>query len=221
MNTAACRNPGKAAVPNLHVIGIGAPGDEDSAIFFRSLGVRHLISDLARPSELFNALNSILSVSGSAAEPVKPLPRRVPQDRPLSGHLLVAEDNRINQIYITEVLKSIGCTCDLAANGDEAVEAARKHGYDLILMDCQMPDMDGFTATREIRRREQAENRPQRLPIIALTANALSGDRERCLEAGMDDYLSKPIERATLHTLLEKYLTAARQSKPSTAAAVQ
>ncbi len=126
----------------------------------------------------------------------------------LVGHVLVAEDNRINQMYVTELLKLCGCTCDIAANGDEALEAMQRKHYDLILMDCQMPEMDGFTASREIRRRLAAQEFPHPTPIIALTANALTGDRERCLASGMDDYLTKPIEVHQLQSKLAQFLPA-------------
>ena len=124
----------------------------------------------------------------------------------LSGHILVAEDNRINQLYLVELLKHFGCSTDLVENGEQAMAAVQQQDYDLVLMDCQMPEMDGFTASREIRCREAANMLLCRLPIIALTANALKGDRERCLAAGMDDYLSKPVEAAQLRELLGKYL---------------
>lgn len=125
----------------------------------------------------------------------------------LTGHVLVAEDNRINQMYVAELLKHCGCTCDVANNGDEVLEAMQHQRYDLVLMDCQMPEMDGFTASREIRRRFATQELPHPTPIIALTANALTGDRERCLEAGMDDYLTKPLGIHQLRSKLEQYLS--------------
>lgn len=125
----------------------------------------------------------------------------------LSGHILVAEDNRINQLYIIELLKHFGCTSDLVVNGEEALAAVQKQRYDLVLMDCQMPEMDGFSAALEIRKREAAGQHSERLPIVALTANALKGDRERCLAAGMDEYVSKPVESGQLKAVLAKYLT--------------
>ena len=112
---------------------------------------------------------------------------------PLSGQILVAEDNRINQLYIVELLKFLGCHSDIASTGLEVLAKLQTNRYDLILMDCQMPEMDGFATSLEIRRREAAAELPGRQLIIALTANALKGDRERCLAAGMDDYLSKPL----------------------------
>ena len=123
-----------------------------------------------------------------------------------SGRILVAEDNRINQLYIVELLKHFGCTNDLVVNGEEALAALQQQRYDLVLMDCQMPEIDGFTAAHEIRKREAAGQHSGRLPIVAVTANALKGDREKCLEAGMDEFISKPIEGKQLKAVLEKYL---------------
>ena len=122
------------------------------------------------------------------------------------AHILVAEDNSINQMFIRELLKHFGCTCDIANNGDRALVAIQQKSYDLIFMDCQMPEMDGFAATREIRRLEAVGGLPTRTCIIALTANAIKGDRERCLEAGMDNYLSKPLQATQLQAILAQYL---------------
>jgi PAS domain S-box-containing protein len=110
--------------------------------------------------------------------------------------ILIAEDNRANQIVASEVLIKHGYACDIADNGIKAVAAVATGAYDLVLMDCSMPEMDGFEATRRIRQAEEANasGRPQHIPIIALTANAISGDRQMCIEAGMDDYISKPLD---------------------------
>jgi Amt family ammonium transporter len=172
--------------------------------------VQRRLHDPIPPSALGDAIVFALSTSST---------RRKPNDsqlglsavRPqLTGHVLVAEDNRINQMYVTELLKHCGCTCDVVTNGDEVLEALRRGRYDLVLMDCQMPEMDGFTAAREIRRRVGTQELSQAIPIIALTANALKGDRERCLEAGMDDYLTKPVQAHQLRTKLEQFLTSSK-----------
>ena len=191
--------------------------DDEAASRLHQLGVRHLLRDPVRPSVLFDALTSVLAVSvpSLTADKQKPTADREPPSPPFSGHILVAEDNRINQMFIIELLKHFGCTCDIANNGDEVLTALQLSQYDLILMDCQMPEMDGFTAAREIRRREAADGESHHIPIIALTANALKGDRERCLESGMDDYLSKPLQGIQLQTLLEKYLGQANRRKPA------
>lgn len=124
----------------------------------------------------------------------------------VAGNILIAEDNRINQMFMTELVRSCGCTCDVVENGAEALAAIQRKNYDLILMDCQMPEMDGFTATRELRRRLAAKELPQWTPVIAVTANAVKGDRERCLESGMDDYLAKPVQIHQLKSKLQQFL---------------
>jgi CheY-like chemotaxis protein len=106
------------------------------------------------------------------------------------------------------MLEKMGHRVDIAADGYQAVTLAMANPYDIVIMDCSMPEMDGYQATAEIRRLNK-EGALRRIPIIALTANALPEDRERCLAAGMDDYLSKPIGRDDLHAMLEKYLGAA------------
>jgi CheY-like chemotaxis protein len=125
------------------------------------------------------------------------------QATPLAGklHVLVAEDNLFNQKVIGRTLEALGCTCRLVSDGEAALAAVRGGGFDLVLMDCQMPGMDGFAATQAIRSLAAPHNA---VPVIALTANALSGDRERCLAAGMDDYLTKPLAREDLARVLER-----------------
>jgi len=126
---------------------------------------------------------------------------------PLSSvNVLLAEDNLVNQRVAMAVMKKLGIKPDLAVNGLEALTAVQAKAYDLVLMDCQMPEMDGFQATRAIRAQESVG---QRVPIIAMTANAMQGDRERCLEAGMDDYLAKPVAILDLKTTLQRWLPAA------------
>ncbi len=117
--------------------------------------------------------------------------------------ILVAEDYFVNQEVTQDILELMGVQVEIAENGKEAVEKHRENSYDLILMDIQMPELDGFEATRQIRK---LEGESKHTTIIALTANALAGDREKCLQAGMDDYLSKPIEAKKLEEILCKYL---------------
>ncbi len=121
--------------------------------------------------------------------------------------ILLAEDNRINQEVVRDMLEGLGCDLTVVANGLGALEALRQQSYDLVLMDCHMPEMDGFAASREIRRRERLRQAETHVPIVALTANAMQGDRERCLEAGMDDYLAKPIVLQDIHDMLHKWLS--------------
>ena len=133
-------------------------------------------------------------------------------------HILLAEDNIVNQKVAVRMLRKIGCRVDVVTNGLEAVEAMVRTPYDLVLMDCQMPEMDGLEATRKIRETERKPLKdpsgktegevhvPNKVPIIALTANALPGDRERCLDAGMDDFLTKPVRLEELSTMISKWL---------------
>jgi signal transduction histidine kinase/DNA-binding response OmpR family regulator len=118
------------------------------------------------------------------------------------GRVLVAEDNPVNQLLMMKVLKKMGYAAEIVTDGRQAVEAALQGEHCAILMDCQMPEMDGFEATAQIRRRE---NPAKRVPIIALTANAMKGDSERCFEAGMDDYLSKPVDLRLLAEALQRW----------------
>jgi PAS domain S-box-containing protein len=129
--------------------------------------------------------------------------REQPAPPVLRGHLLVVEDNAVNQMVVQRMLHGLGCTSRVASDGAFALDALRQSRFDAILMDCQMPTMDGYTLTGRIRAREAGG---EHVPIVALTANALEGDRERCLAAGMDDYLSKPFRQSELAMVLARWL---------------
>jgi signal transduction histidine kinase/ActR/RegA family two-component response regulator len=141
-----------------------------------------------------------------AADP-EPEPKEVQSDSvPLpQGHILVVDDNPVNQIVTVRAVGSLGYAADVVSGGKEAIAAVQREQFDVILMDCQMPEMDGYTATAEIRRLEAATQRERRVPIIAMTANAVEGDQERCMSAGMDDYLTKPIRLALLSETLKRW----------------
>jgi CheY-like chemotaxis protein len=142
----------------------------------------------------------------------------LPVDRPLD--VLVVEDNVINVKLITALLRKEGCQITVSTNGQEAVEVlcAQGRAFDVVLMDCHMPLMNGWDATRTIREYEQRTG--SHMPIIAITANALEGDRERCLSAGMDEYLTKPIDRSRLHDMLQ-WAAARRIAHPPAGQPVQ
>jgi signal transduction histidine kinase/CheY-like chemotaxis protein/ligand-binding sensor domain-containing protein len=156
----------------------------------------------------------VTRVVGASAEAVRPPstarlpaaglshpPGTEPSSTPAVGRVLLVEDHPVNQAYARDALVSMGCRVDLANNGREAVEMFRAREYELVLMDCQMPELDGWEATRQIRAMEGAG---KRVYIAALTAGAYEGDRERCLEAGMDDFLAKPFRIQDLKRLLER-----------------
>ena len=132
----------------------------------------------------------------------------MPEQTLAGKRILLVEDNLDNQKLASRMLEKLGCEIDVAENGKEAVEEAEKFTYDLILMDCQMPAMDGFEATARIRHREGDQ---RHVPIVALTANAMEEDRNHCLSVGMDDFLTKPIKRAKLAQCIEYWI-----NKPGT-----
>ena len=126
------------------------------------------------------------------------------EKEPMELRVLLAEDNIVNQKVAVHMLSKLGCRVDVAADGEEAIRMWSTLPYDLVFMDCQMPKLDGFEATRIIRKQEAAKAL-QSTPIIAMTANAMKGDKEACLAAGMDDYTSKPIHREELREVLSRW----------------
>jgi PAS domain S-box-containing protein len=139
--------------------------------------------------------------TGESAERSRTLPA-------LNAHILLVEDNLINQEVALHMLESLSCDVTLAADGIEALTLMENEEFDLVLMDCQMPRMDGYETTRTLRMREAEEKHTGRMPVIALTANAMSFDRQRCLEAGMDDYISKPLTLENLAKTIARLLPA-------------
>jgi signal transduction histidine kinase/ActR/RegA family two-component response regulator len=136
-------------------------------------------------------------------EPEAAEPPAADEDKHLGAHVLLAEDDPVNQMVVQEMLRRLGCEVDVAADGEAACKALTNGGYDLVFMDLHMPVMDGYEAARRIRENERA--RGERTPIVALTADALAGDRERCLDAGMDDFMTKPVSGALLAGAIERW----------------
>jgi signal transduction histidine kinase/CheY-like chemotaxis protein len=169
-----------------------------------------LARPLVRPGILREVLGQVLAAGGSAPSEdedgaTETHPRNVPMAAAggFAARILLAEDNQTNRLYARRLLERMGHHVEVAANGREAVMKALEQAYDVILMDCQMPEMNGYDATLEIRRSEGAG---RRVPVVALTANALTGERERCLKVGMDDYIPKPFRREDLARVLEQVI---------------
>jgi len=176
----------------------------------RDVRIEQVLTKPVTPDEL--AAAALAALSGPALPGAPAIPARA-ETAPApfaSLRVLVAEDNSVNQRLILRVLEKMGHSVRIVGNGREAVAAAGTEPYDVVVMDCQMPEMDGFEATRLIRTHSSQAVRD--LPILALTAHALAGDRERCLEAGMTDYLTKPVDSASLAAMIEAL--AAHQHPP-------
>ncbi|MCX6673279.1 MAG: ATP-binding protein, partial [Methanothrix sp.] len=160
----------------------------------------------------FEKIASSLELNASPGEgqvmPTATGPKNAPS-LPGVVRILLAEDNPVNQKVALAMLKKLGCRTDVVANGLEAVKALQTAFYDLVLMDCQMPEMDGFEATRAVRQKESAAKSPS-IPIIAMTASAMQADREKCLQAGMSDFIAKPVQPGELAEMLARWLAISR-----------
>ncbi|WP_437193783.1 response regulator [Planctomicrobium sp. SH527] len=171
----------------------------------QELGIRAYLTKPIKQSDLLDAIVSVLDLSGIRMDHVGGHTQSPPQIQPLK--ILLAEDSLANRKLAIGLLSRWGHQIDVATNGLEAVDAVRHYRYDVVLMDVQMPEMDGLAATQAIRELQKSQNLPP-VPVIALTAHAMKGDRERCLEAGMDDYITKPIRPFDLAGILAHYGTA-------------
>jgi PAS domain S-box-containing protein len=192
--------------------GVDMPSPDD----YRRAGFCAAMAKPVRQSQLFDALMKALATSTVAA-PAAPAPLTPAAPARPGARVLLAEDNDVNQLVATELLARAGYRCDPVGNGRLAVDAVATGAYDLVLMDCQMPELDGFEATRTIRQAERDGGR-RRIPIVALTANAVKGDRERCLAAGMDAYVTKPLNPKELFETIESHLQAAAPAAAASSA---
>jgi len=189
-----------------HLLMLTAMEQPIEAEEIKRAGFTHCLTKPMRQSQMFDAIMETFLATDAMTAQSAPIPvaGKLSPPRSRQAHLLLAEDNLVNQTVTIELLQDAGFTCDLASDGDAAIEAVLRKHYDVILMDCQMPGMNGFDATRRIRQLESAGSLTgPRRPIIALTANAISGDRDRCLAAGMDDYVSNPDFPDDFLTLVE------------------
>jgi CheY-like chemotaxis protein/HPt (histidine-containing phosphotransfer) domain-containing protein len=197
---------------------IGLRGEAEQA---RRAGFTAYLSKPVRQSELYDTLATVMSLpdelASASSRADTPLVTRYGLKKArvhLRARVLVAEDNAINQKVAVKLLERLGYLADVAANGVEAIEALSRIPYAAVLMDVQMPEMDGYEATAEIRRRQE-EGQSRRTPIIAMTANAMQGDREKALEVGMDDYVPKPVKADDLEKVLERWISTANEDKAS------
>jgi signal transduction histidine kinase/CheY-like chemotaxis protein len=194
---------------NVNIIGDALRPEPLRRVLHRLFDVesRHFISPDMHEFDVYDDLN--VSVEG--------VPLDEDADESVAtalGRALLVEDNPVNLGVIRKAVSKLGLTCDTAADGQEAVDRFAGGSYDLVLMDCQMPVMDGYEATRQMRRLEEAEKRAP-TPVIAMTANAMAGDREKCLEAGMDDYLAKPFSLEQLRACVSNWLLRSRGGQPA------
>jgi PAS domain S-box-containing protein len=201
----------------MEIIVLSSVGSVLPAAELQSLHIAAWLKKPVRQIELQRCIAQLMGVPVAAFS--APTGVHAGANLQFDARVLLVEDNKVNQLVAQKMLEGLGCRVQLATNGREALDACSGERFDLILMDCQMPEMDGYTATGELRQRE-AVAAEQRVPVVALTANALEGDRERCLAAGMDDYLSKPFRRETLSTVLARWLPSVAPAPREAEAAV-
>ena len=206
------KDPRVAHVPAVLLSSSGQRGD---AKIYSEMGFSGYLPKPIQAEHLRRVLATVLGMRGAVVKAEELVTRHLVEEAEsnhrlratqLSGRILLAEDVPANQKVAKLMLKRFGLTADVANNGREALELWRRENYDLILMDCQMPEMDGYAATSEIRRQERG--RGTHITIVALTANALAGDKQKCLEAGMDDFLAKPFKAQELGEVLGRWLAA-------------
>ncbi|MGA7617687.1 MAG: response regulator [Thermoanaerobaculia bacterium] len=198
-------DPSIASTGLVMMIPLGEIIDDSKA---RAAGIGAYINKPVAPSDLFDALSTVLArempaIDAAAGPPSEEKPVVVPPEVRERVRILLVEDKPLNRKVALGQLQNLGYRADVATNGAEAVDAVLNGDYHIVLMDCQMPVMDGYEATVEIRRKQTSANRTR---IVAMTAHALQGDREKCLSAGMDDYLSKPTKQSELEAALARNL---------------
>lgn len=201
---------------DMPVMVLSSVADKDFVRIFQEIGVAAYLNKPVRKNMLLDTASVILDsrargvpfdlMTGQAVQVLRAQDDAADGPRLDGVRVLLAEDNAVNREFTTEMLKNMGCSVDLAEDGQMAFEKVRGHRYDIILMDCLMPIMDGFEATRNILALYKERGDIIETPIIALTANAMEKDREKCLASGMHDYLSKPVRRANLEAMLLRWI---------------
>jgi len=202
-----------AAIADVKLLLLSTDRDAADAVQRRGAGVAFQLIKPVRVCDLYECIITPMraaSAGRAAAPPARPASASPPARARRRRKVLLAEDNPVNVEVACAMLEGLGVDVCRAGNGEQALQSVRDDDFDLVLMDCQMPVMDGFAATAEIRRHEQRQGRARTLPIIAITANALQGDREACLAAGMDDYLSKPFTQLALGETIGRWITLPR-----------
>ena len=189
---------------------LSSAGQTENSARCQELGIARYLIKPVKQSDLREAILRVLSTVEEPLRRVGLAPKLVSETQ-RSLRILLAEDGLVNQQVAREFLEERGHEVVVANNGREAVEAVEREVFDLVLMDVQMPDMDGFEATAAIREREQTTGK--HIPIVAMTAHAIKGDRERCLKAGMDGYLTKPIQPKILYETIESLQVSAEREE--------
>ena len=199
---------GDPALRDTELVMMTSLGTRGDAKRLEEIGFAAYLTKPVKQSVLYDCLATVLGSKACASEeaPARIVTRhKIAENTRRRVRILVAEDNVINQKVALSILGKLGFRADAVANGAEAINALETIPYDLVLMDCQMPEMDGYEATRAIRNGAAVPD--HNIPILAMTAHAMTGDREKCLEAGMDDYITKPVDPQTLADMLEKWVS--------------
>jgi CheY-like chemotaxis protein len=218
----ACVIKDRPKIESTRLIAMPSVGQRGDAARFRRLGFSGYLPKPLRSGYLRDCLRTVLGVR---QEVPATLPNRgqlvtrhsIDDGRRHWARVLVAEDSAVNQKVLLAMLEKLSCQADAVNNGYEAVRALEASAYDLVLMDCQMPGMDGYEATRTVRG-VGSRVRNRSIPIVAVTAHALAGDRERCIAAGMDDYITKPVTLAALAAALKKWCQSFREESSAAVA---
>jgi PAS domain S-box-containing protein len=208
---------GDPRLASANLVLLAEPGHRSITGQMAAAGIATYLRKPVKESELRVVLRQLAGAQAASGEPTGPR-ESAPIVSSFAGtRILLAEDNQVNARVATTQLARLGARVDMAADGLEAIEAVRRGAYDVVFMDCMMPELDGFEATRQIRALE-AETGRQRTPIVAMTANAMAGDRERCIEAGMDEYLAKPVHPEELAGVLSRLLNGSPEAGPAATA---